>query len=128
HAGLGLVGGLGQRGDEVVVDRLVDQHAGGGGAVLAGVEVAGDRDVLDGLGDVDVLEDHDRRLAAQLEVDSLEILRGGLGDLHAGPYRAGDGGHGRDGVLDHHAAGVAVAADDVEDALGQDGAEDLGQP
>ena len=97
-----------------------DEHAGGGRAVLAGVEVARDGDVLDGLGDVGVLEDDDRRLAAQLQVDALDVLGRGLGDLHAGPYGAGDGGHRRGRVLDHRAAGVAVAADDVEDALGQD--------
>jgi hypothetical protein len=40
-----------------------------------GVEEARDRDVLDGLGDVGVLEDDDRRLATQLQVDALEVLR-----------------------------------------------------
>ncbi|CAM5743836.1 hypothetical protein SHIRM173S_02582 [Streptomyces hirsutus] len=112
-------GGLGEGGDELVVDRLVDEDTRGGRTVLAGVEEARDGDVLHGLGDVGVLEDDDRRLAAQLQVDALEVLGRGLGDLHAGPHRTGDGRHRRGLVLDHHAAGVAVAADDVEDAVGR---------
>ena len=39
-----------------------------------------------------------------------------LGDLHAGAHRAGDRDHLRGLVLDQRAAGVAVAADDVEHA------------
>ena len=39
-----------------------------------------------------------------------------LGDLHAGAHRAGDRDHLRGRVLDQRAAGVAVAADDVEHA------------
>ena len=50
-----------------------DEDAGGGRAVLAGVEVAGDRDALDGGLDVGVVEDHDRRLAAELEVHPLDL-------------------------------------------------------
>ena len=46
----------------------------------------------------------------------LRSVGGGLGDLHAGPHRAGDRDHLRGRVLDQRAAGVAVAADDVEDA------------
>ena len=41
------------------------------------------------------------------------------GDLHAGAHRAGDRDHLRGPVLDERAAGVAVAADDVEDARRQ---------
>ena len=57
RAGLGVAGLLGQRLGEVVGDPRPDEHAGGGGAVLPGVEVAGDRDVLGGVGEVGVVED-----------------------------------------------------------------------
>ena len=61
-----------------------------------------------------------RRLAAELEVDPLEVVGGRLGDLHAGPHRAGDRDHLRGLVRDQRAAGVAVAADDVEHARRQE--------
>src|SRR5829696_152271 len=62
---------LGERGHEVVVDAGTGEHPGGGGAVLAGVEVAGHRDGLGGRLEVGVVEDDDRRLAAELEVHLL---------------------------------------------------------
>ena len=43
-------------------------------------------------------------------------LRGSLGDLRPGAHRAGDGDHLRGLVRDQRPTGVAVAADDVEDA------------
>ena len=78
----------GHRGDELVVHALVHEDAGRRRAVLAGVEVAGDRDALDGLLDVGVVEHDDRRLAAELEVHALEVVGGRLRDLHAGAHRA----------------------------------------
>ena len=104
-----------------------DEHAGGGRAVLAGVEVARDRDALDRRLDVGVVEDHDRGLAAELEVDALEVGRRAGGDLGAGADRAGDGDHGGGGVLDEQAAGLAVAGDDVEGAGGQELRGELGE-
>ena len=78
HAGLGVLSACSvERGDEVVVDAGPGEHAGRRGAVLAGVEVAGDRDALGGGGDVGVVEHDDRRLAAELEVHPLEVARGG---------------------------------------------------
>ena len=53
------------------------QHARGGGAVLPGVEVAGDGDRLGRGLEVGVVEDHDRRLAAELQVHPLDVARGG---------------------------------------------------
>ncbi len=117
---------LGQRVHEVAVDLGSGEHARGRGAVLAGVEVARDRDVLRGRGDVDVIEDDDRRLATELEVHALQGLGGTGGDLHAGAYRTGHRHHGRNRVLDERTTGVAVAADDVEDARGQDLGHQLG--
>ena len=72
----GRLGLLGEGRDEVVVDPRAGEHPGGGRAVLAGVEVARDRDGLGGGLDVGVVEDDDRRLAAELEVDALEVLGG----------------------------------------------------
>ena len=89
------LGVLGERGDEVVVDARGGEHAGGGGAVLAGVEVAGDGDALDRRLDVGVVEDDDRRLAAELEVHPLELRRGAGRDLGAGAHRPGDGDEAR---------------------------------
>ena len=82
------LGRLGQGGGEVAVDARPGEHACRRRAVLAGVEVAGDRDALDGGLDVGVVEHDDRRLAAELEVDPLEVGGGGAGDLHAGAHRA----------------------------------------
>jgi hypothetical protein len=96
--------------DEVVVDPRAGQHPGGGGAVLAGVEVARDRDAFDGSVEVGVVEDDDRRLATEFEVHSLEAFGCSRGHLRAGPHRAGDGDHVGPRVRDHHAPRVAVAA------------------
>jgi hypothetical protein len=50
--------------------------------------------------DVGVVEDHDRRLASELEVGALELGGGGPGHLHARADRPGDRDHLRDRVLD----------------------------
>ena len=95
HAGLGALGLLGERSDEVVVHAGRGDHTSRRGAVLAGVEVAGDGDALGGGGDVGIVEHHDRRLAAEFEVHALQALRGRRGHLHAGAHRAGDADHRR---------------------------------
>jgi hypothetical protein len=87
---------LGERGDEVVVDAGRGDDPGGRGAVLTGVEVAGDGDGLGGGLDVGVVEDHDRGLAAQLEVHALEVVRAHLATCHAGRTGPGDRDHLRD--------------------------------
>ena len=69
------------------MDARAGEHAGGGGAVLAGVEVAGDRDVLGRQLEVGVVEHDHRRLAAELEVDALDVVGGRLGDGDAGAAR-----------------------------------------
>ena len=76
HAGLDALGLLGERGDEVVVHAGRGDDSGRRGAVLAGVEVAGDGDALGRGGDVGVVEHHDRRLAAEFEVHALQAVRG----------------------------------------------------
>ncbi len=78
--------------------------------------------------DVGVVEDDHRRLAAQLEVDPLEVgLAADVGDLHAGAHRAGDGDHLRDRVLHERAPGVAVTGDHVEDTRRQELLAQLGE-
>ena len=76
-AGLGVLGRIGQRGEELVVDAGLGDDPGRGGAVLAAVEEPGHGDALDSRLDVGVVEDHDRRLPAELEVGALEVLGGG---------------------------------------------------
>ena len=66
---------LGEPGDDVVVDARAGEHARRGGAVLAGVVVAGAGDRLQRALEVDVVEDDHRRLAAELEVHALERRR-----------------------------------------------------
>jgi hypothetical protein len=85
---------LGQRRHEVAGDGLVDEHAGGGRAVLPGVEVAGDGDALGRGGEVGVGEHDARRLAAQLQVGAGDVRRGGRGHGLARPGAAGDRHHG----------------------------------
>src|SRR5215470_13443521 len=67
---------LGERVRQVVMYAGAGQHPGGGGAVLPGVEVAGAGDARGGGRDVGVVEDHDRRLAAELQVDPFQPVRG----------------------------------------------------
>ena len=83
HAGLVGRSLLDERGDELVVNRRGGEHARRGGAVLPGVEIPGHRDGLGGGGDVGVIEDDHRRLAAELEVDALEVAGRSPGDLDA---------------------------------------------
>jgi hypothetical protein len=79
---------LDQAVDDVVEEAAGREHACRGGAVLAGVVVAGARDRLEHGVELDVVEDDDRRLAAELEVHALERLRRVLGDPLAGVDRA----------------------------------------
>ncbi len=109
------------------MDPRAGDHAGGRGAVLAGVEVAGTGDALGGGLDVGVVEDDDRGLAAELEVDALELVGTGVRHLHAGAHRAGDRHQLRDRVLDDQATGVAVTGDHVEHARGQELRGQLGE-
>ncbi len=117
----------GQCREEVVVDARSREHARGRRTVLSGVEVARDRDRLRGSLEVRVVEHHDGGFAAELEVDLLQVRRGGLGDLHPRAHGAGDGDHLRRLVRHHGAAGVAVPADDVEDSGREELRRDLGE-
>ena len=126
HARLRALGLLGERVDDVGVDLGRRDHARGRRAVLAGVEVAADGDRLGRQCDVGVVEDDHGRLAAELEVHPLEVGGGRRCDLHARPHRARDRDELRRRVRHERAAGVAVAADDVEDARREELGGDLG--
>ena len=77
-------------------------------------------------GHVRVVEHDDRRLAAQFQVDPLEVTGGRDGDLLARPHAAGDRHHLRDRVGDQCPAGVPVTADHVEHARRQELAHQFG--
>ena len=111
---------LGQRLDDVVVHAVGDEHARRRRAVLAGVVVAGAGDPGRHRLEVGVVEHHDRRLAAELEVDALERVGGGARDPLAGLDRAGQRDHVDVRVRDQPLAGLAGAGDDVQHALRQD--------
>ena len=115
HPGPDLPGPVGHRRQELVVHAVRHQDAGSGGAVLPGVEVATQRDALGGGPEVGVVEDEDGCVAAELEVDPLQVRCRRLGDLGPGADRAGDGDHLGDRVRHQHPSGVPVTADDVED-------------
>ena len=66
--------------------------------------------------DIGVVEDHHRRLAAELEMDPLDVLGGGDGDLAPGPHAPGDRHHLGHRVRHQGPARLAVAAHHVEHA------------
>src|SRR5690606_7335152 len=107
------LGRTGERGDQVVVERRLHQHAGDGGAVLPGVEEGGLGDVPGGRVRIHVAEDDRGGLAAQLQVDILQVGRGRGHDLGSGAGGTGEGDHLHVRVLDQRPAGVAVTAHDV---------------
>ena len=114
---------VGDPGDEGVVERALDVGPGGGGAVLAGVDQrAGDRALHRGL-QVGVVEDHERRLAAELEVHPLRP-DGTRAPSPGGPTAggAGEGHHVDVGMADQRLAGhPAGAGDHVDDPVGDAG-------
>ncbi len=121
------LGLLGQPGDEVVVDLAAREHARRRGAVLPGVVVAGAGDGLQRGLELDVVEHHDRRLSAQLEVHALERVGGRPRHRLAGFHRAGDRDHVDLVVDDQRLARLVAAADHVEHALGQQLRGQLGE-
>ena len=113
---------------ELVGHGLVDQHAAGGAALLAGVPVARGAQRGCGGGQVGVGEDDHRGLAAQFEVDALEGLGGGAGHRLAAADRSGERDHGDVGVFGEPGADHrAVAGHDVDDTGRQDVGHELGE-
>jgi ParB family chromosome partitioning protein len=84
---------VGELRDEVVVDGRSGDHSRGRGAVLAAVPVAGRLERLGSEVEVGVVEDHDRCLAAELEVEALDGPGRDLGDSLARRGVAGDRDH-----------------------------------
>ena len=82
---------------QLVVDGLVHDHAARRRAALAGGAERRPDDALDGEVEVGVVHDDDPVLAAELEVDVLEAVRGGLRHEHARLARAGERDHGTSG-------------------------------
>jgi hypothetical protein len=97
----------------------VHDHAARGGAALPrGAERRPD-DPVDREVEVGVVHNDDRVLAAQLQVDALELVGGVLEHLDAGLARAGQRDHRYVRVAHERVADRATAAvDDVDDALG----------
>ncbi len=123
--GLDLVG---QGRHEVVVHGRPGDDPGRRRAVLAGVPVAGEAQRLRGEVHVGVIEDDDRRLAAELQVEALDRLRRDPGDALAGHRVAGDGDHAHLGMADQRVTDVAACAGQhVHHARGQDLGQDLGE-
>jgi len=103
--------------------------AGGRGAVLPGVGVAGVPQVLDQRLDVRVVEDDYRRLATELQVDALDRLCSRLRDLLTGGDVACQGDHLHLGMPhDTSADRLSVARDHVENAAGEEVGGQLGHP
>ena len=120
--------------DQVVMDLPCGVHPGRCHAVLARVAVAALDDLRDDELEVGVGEDDHRCFAAQFQVDALEVrVGGGPEDLPTGRDVAGERAHPHPRMADEADPDrVAVAGDDVEDALrkqitGELGKSDRGQ-
>ena len=103
--------------EELVGDRLVEDQPAAGDARLALIVEDGERGSVDGGGEVGVGEHDVGALAAELELDALEVACRVLDDAPSDGGRAGEGDLG-DPVVggDRLAGGVAVTRDDVDDA------------
>ncbi len=88
-----VLDGVGEVRHELVVDLRAGDDPAGRGAVLAGVPEAEGLEVLDDGFHVGVVEDDDRRLATELEMEPLDPVRSDLGDVLAGVGVAGDRDH-----------------------------------
>ena len=75
---------------ELVGDRGVHEEPVGGGAGLAHVAHLGEHRAVDGRVDVGVLEDQERRVAAELHADPLQLVGGLLDQQLADPGGAGE--------------------------------------
>ena len=76
---------------EVLSERLVHVEAVGGRARLADIAHLGDHRAVDGRVEVGVLEDDERRVAAELHRDAQDLLRRLLDERAPDLRRAGEG-------------------------------------
>ena len=97
-------------------DRLLHDQARAGAADLALVEPDGVDDAFDRAVEIGVVEDDERRLAAELQRQLFAGAGGRLADDAADLGRAGEGDLVDVRMLDDQRAGRAVAGDDVDDA------------
>ena len=102
--------GGGEVGDQLVVDLGAGVDAAGGGAVLPGIGVAEDAHALDDGVDVGVVEDDDRRLAAEFQMRALDRLGRGGQHLLAGADLAGQRDHRDLRVVDERVADASRRA------------------
>src|SRR5919201_468834 len=101
---------------ELVVDGFVHDHAARGRTALAGGAERGPDDAVDREIEFGVVHDDDRVLAAEIEVDVLEVVGSGPSDGDARLARAGEGDDRNVRMLDQPLADVrAAAVNDVED-------------
>ena len=113
---------LAEAGEEPLVHRALHVGSSGRGAVLAAVDERPRRGTAGRRLDVRVVEDDERRLAAEFEMDALEVRRGELLDRPARLRVAGQRDEIDVLVSCHRGAhDVPAARDDVEDAVRQPG-------
>jgi hypothetical protein len=100
---------------QLVVDAALDDDPARGRAALAGRAEGRPDDPFDGEVEVGVVEDDDRVLAAELQMDVLEAVGRRLQDRNAGLARACERDHSHVRVTDEGLADLAAAAvDDVQ--------------
>ena len=116
-------GAVGDHGGECVVDRGLDQQAGGGGAAFAVQRIDHEDGGIGGAVKVGIGKDDDRVLAAEFEMDAFQGVGALLHDHRAGAAFA-DEADGLDvGMFGQGAASLfAQAVDKVPDAGRQAGA------
>lgn len=108
--------------DEFVVERGGDDRPGRRGAVLSAVDDRGRDRTVDRCLQVGVVEDDERRLAAEFELDPCPGGGGLRHHLPADRARPGEGHHVDAGMSGQVCAGIRTGADDdVENAVGQSG-------
>ena len=114
-----------QRVGELLGHRGLDQDAGGGGAVLPGVERPCGGDALGGSLDVGIGEDDGGCLASQLEMDAGHVAGRLFGEIRARAHRTGERDQPGHRVGAHEAPGLPGAEHQVEDPGREDLAGDL---
>ncbi len=108
-----------QFGDRALVDAFLNQQTRARAAHLPLVEPDRIDDALDGAVEVGVVEDDERAFAAEFERERLATARRLLADEAPDIGRAGEGDLVDAVVSDDRRARLAVAGDEVEDAVGQ---------